>query len=261
VTRTMVDSTDANALPAGTTMGAGYLDGRWPSYAPMVRRFPTAVHVAIVVSPIDDGDVADVENGDLTPAQLPEWVQERRAAIDRPCGYCNRDNLDAVDLALFAAGIPVHAAVLWVATLDGTVVSGLSRHGYAIVACQNRSAAMNAGDYDSSLVFDDTWMPSPAPPTSYPSTPLQGGGMLRAILITTDPAGNGWDNQFRQRSIPWPAVTGGPFLNGTDPDVAADDRYPRSGTVRAQQRDGLALVEVIGCEPNTTQLVFLPTSS
>lgn len=167
MTRTMVDSIDAGALPQGTTMCAGYLNGRWPSYDAMVQRFPDAVHVAIVVSAIDDGDVADVENGDLTPAQLAGWVRQRHAAgVARPCGYCNRSNLGAVDQALADAGIPAGGAVLWVATLDGTVVSGSSAHGYVIVACQNRSAGMNGGNYDSSVVFDDTWMPSPAPPAS-----------------------------------------------------------------------------------------------
>jgi hypothetical protein len=252
----MDDSTSAAGIPADATMVAGYVDGLWPSYAAIVERFPGAVHVGIAVNPADNaGDVLDVENGDATPAQVPAWWAMRsQAGVPRPCAYVNRSNLGAVDQALVDARIPVWAAVLWVATLDRTVASGTSPHGYPIVACQT----WDYGGYDESVVFDDNW-PAAAPLPSYPPTPLQGGGMRYAILITTDAGGNGWDNQFQQRAIAWSNWDGTLVLNGTDPDVNADDRYPSGGTVRAQQRNGLTLVEVVGATPNGVELVWIGT--
>jgi hypothetical protein len=159
MTRIMRDSTSAADIPADTPMVAGYVDGRYAWSAADWQRFPHAVRVGIAVHAwTNQGDVLDVEQGDATPAQAPGWVGARRAAgAVRPTIYCNRGNVGAVADALHAAGVdPAHCAI-WLATLDGTVVDGVTAHGYEIAACQSRGAAQTGGHYDESIVFDDVW--------------------------------------------------------------------------------------------------------
>lgn len=114
------------------------------------------------------------------------------------------------------------------------------------------------------------WRVSQLPPPLSP-IPLTGDiDMARQripITITTDSNGDGYDAAFEQRSIAWTAFLGA-FLNGTDPDMNVDKNYPDlqatsrcRGNWRAQQRDGKLLVEVMGCQPNSSELVWVDVVS
>lgn len=74
----LFDSTDAAAIPETAEAIAGYVDGRWPTYAAMRTRFPHAYAVAITVTGDTAADVIDCERGDATPQQAVQWVREMR---------------------------------------------------------------------------------------------------------------------------------------------------------------------------------------
>lgn len=101
---------------------------------------------------------ADVESGDLSPADCDEWVTEFRTdnpAFKRgihPKIYCDRANIPAVRVGTgkYLLG---RDYLLWVATGDGTVYTGGDLTGpYAksgVAACQDKWYRL----YDSSAIF------------------------------------------------------------------------------------------------------------
>lgn len=106
----------------------------------------------------------------------------------------------------------------------------------------------------------DSWFlgATPAqPPVDPPSLSLGEDIVVKriGIAVTTDGNGNGWDSQFQQRNVPWTSCVGAPFLNGSDPDLAVDKAY-WPGFAKAQQRDGLLLVEVVSARPNNVEIVW-----
>src|ERR1700745_2448222 len=118
---TMYDSTDANNLPPNVEAFAGYVNGKWPSYFAMVRRFPHIVanhrdiSIAVTLGPI--AKFLDIENGDATPDQAPKFVLEaEHAGIWRPGLYANRSTMPFVTDALRKAGIAREKVRLWVGT-------------------------------------------------------------------------------------------------------------------------------------------------
>jgi hypothetical protein len=140
----MYDSISAYTDPAGAQLYAGYVDGSWSDYDDVVRRFPGAVHVPIATSPDHlVGVVLDVENGDATPAQAPDWCMQRRQAGIDPTVYCNASTWPAV-IQAFADRVmtPPH---FWIARWgpDHTIPAGA-------IALQHTSTA----NYDISAVAD-----------------------------------------------------------------------------------------------------------
>src|SRR5437879_960484 len=72
---TMYDSITAFDIPREAPAVAGYLNGGTAWTGTDWARFPTALKVGIVVSPVNLGDVLDCEAGDATPAQCPAWIR------------------------------------------------------------------------------------------------------------------------------------------------------------------------------------------
>ena len=147
----LFDSDNPDSIPDGV-WAAGYVDGyaapAW--FARGFPRFPNAKRIA-VFGQTNDGDCLDVERGDATPSEAPQWVQWRRAAgVLQPWVYCNRSNRSAVEAALASAGITASQVALWVATLDGTQTVPVGP--YPVAAVQYANAAMSGGHYDLSLV-------------------------------------------------------------------------------------------------------------
>lgn len=111
----MYDSSNADGIPAGAKIVAGYVDGQWPSYLAIVARFPNAQHVSITITAkwppghpqageYVKARVLDVENGDANPNDAPGWTQAMRAAGIIPCVYCSRLSAwPAVQVAFQAA--------------------------------------------------------------------------------------------------------------------------------------------------------------
>jgi hypothetical protein len=78
----MYDSTQPWLIPASAEYVAIYANGQYPGdHASVQHRFPNAKVFNIDVMNTDPGGcgIADVENGDMTPADVPSWVDRRLA--------------------------------------------------------------------------------------------------------------------------------------------------------------------------------------
>lgn len=112
----MYDAIHVNVLPAGADAYAGYVDGKWPTFAALKRRFGSSgAHLlSIAVFASGNADCLDVEKGDATVGQAPGWVKRRLAGgARRPCLYSSVSNMDALVTALKRAGISRARVRLW----------------------------------------------------------------------------------------------------------------------------------------------------
>jgi len=142
----MYDSVTWENIPASAEVVAGYIDGNyaWPRQA--WDRFPNAEKVLITVSGSLSANVADVENGDMTPAQAAQWISAKHNAGMRGCTvYCNRSTLAAVRAA--CKGL---AYYIWVAdwTDSAHSVSGTVATQYSNVGTS----------YDMTMVYSQEWL-------------------------------------------------------------------------------------------------------
>lgn len=231
--RTMYDAINPAGIPANPQMVAGYDDGRWPDFATMVTMFPHAIHVPVTVFASDnEGIVLDVETGDATPAQAPNWVLERRAAGVKPSVYCNASTWPSVIQTFLTAGVDMPP--FWIAQYDGNptlptvTVNGVK---YTAVAKQYSDPT----NYDISAVAD-YWPgvdPIPSQPEGLPMKDLVFGRQTGSNQIWV---GNG----MKRRLVPdvptlqgmqwWVSQVGGDstihtidnlwVLGDVDPDVA-----------------------------------------
>lgn len=143
---TMYDSVTPANIPESAQVVAGYIDGdyAWPRQA--WNRWPDAEKVLITVTGLLYGNVADVENGDMTPGQAADWLRAKQRAGMRGCTvYCSLGNLGPLLAA--CRGLRYY---LWVA--DWTD----SAHTVGSAAATQYS---NVGDaYDMSECYSQEWL-------------------------------------------------------------------------------------------------------
>lgn len=140
----MYDSVDAHEIPS-TRVVAGYIDGAYCWTADDWDLFKEAVKITITVKGNVTANVADVENGDLTPLSARQWVVSKQQAGHRGATlYCGRASLPAVRAACHGLDYYV-----WVADWTGEPhpVEGT-------VATQYKSTA----HYDESEVYSQEWL-------------------------------------------------------------------------------------------------------
>lgn len=111
----MFDDVDVSLLPKGAQAYAGYVDGKWKTYAELQAKFPKAHLLSIAVFPWDDADCLDVEPGDATIAQAPKWVKKQIARGIKPCVYTAISDAQKLVTALSKAGIKRSQYRLWTA--------------------------------------------------------------------------------------------------------------------------------------------------
>lgn len=110
------DSITAADIPADAGAVAGYIDGFFAWSEADWDRFATLYKIRIAVRPsTNDGDMGDVENGDMLPADTPGWVTMRRKngaaplwwppGIAWPLLYCSQSTWGDVQLAMAGAGV------------------------------------------------------------------------------------------------------------------------------------------------------------
>lgn len=186
---TMYDAVNPDNIPRTPppTIVAGYINGpisTWP--APAWTQFPTAYMVRIsVLASADAGEVLDVESGDATPEQAPNWVRLRRAAGIDPVIYCNQGTWEEVQAAFAAASMP--QPHYWIANWDNqpTLISGAIAHQY--------KNDLSPG-YDVSVVDPMfRWAmptPSPAPTPTPPPIPSGGFNVSNMPTISQGSTGN-----------------------------------------------------------------------
>ena len=110
----MVDSIEAADLPAtagilDADIAAGYVDGKWPSYAAIVARFPSALVLSVTIAQGTFADFIDHEPGDAGVAASVAQVEGKLSEGI----YCDLADWPAVIAAIAAAGAP--RPVYWVA--------------------------------------------------------------------------------------------------------------------------------------------------
>lgn len=170
MTRTMGDSTNMNAIPTTVNIAAVYDDGHLgvETAAQLAARFPHAKYGQVfidVTGATPAAQVRDWETGDKG-GSLQQWVIDHNKASGRKDAvvYCNVSTIPEVR-NLTGTQILGTDYFLWVATLDGTLF-GPSQYPH-VVACQIKGASLTGGDWDMSLVFDNSfWQPvtPPKPP-------------------------------------------------------------------------------------------------
>jgi hypothetical protein len=113
---TMFDSTEVATIPKGAIAVAGYVGGKWPTFHELVQRFKRARRLSIAISSDEDADCLDIETGDATPFDAPEWVRrQKRRGVAKPCLYANLSTMSVVISVLRNAGIHRQDVKLWVA--------------------------------------------------------------------------------------------------------------------------------------------------
>jgi hypothetical protein len=141
----MYDSVTSSDIPPGVAMVAGYVDGAYAWSAADWARHLNATLVRITVTGATlNADVADVENGDLTPDQGGAWVKQMLSAGKIPTLYFSASQNAAIDAAVAAHGVgPNDGWLKWVANWTGSPPA--QRFG---IADQYANPATSGGHYD-----------------------------------------------------------------------------------------------------------------
>ncbi len=163
----MFDDVDVNLLPAGAYAYAGYLDGRYANFAQVKAAHPQAHLVGIAVRAGDDGDALDVEPGDATISQAPDWVKRQHArGFARPIVYISAANGKLMVDTLTAARIPRPAYRLWLAHYGfGQHICAPNTCGYAQADATQFTSKALGRSLDQSLLADDFFG---TPPLTFP---------------------------------------------------------------------------------------------
>ena len=153
---TMYDAIDVAAIPADAALVASYVDG-YGGYNSAVARFGAAKCVSISVQN-NNADVADVETGAMTPADLPGWIARQQArGIARPVVYCNASTWPSVKAAVGAAKVSY-----WIAEWTGSPFT---------LAGADAVQYVSDSSYDLSYVLDTfPFYPGAPAPTPTPTT-------------------------------------------------------------------------------------------
>lgn len=161
----MYDSIYPANIPADAQVVAGYIGGKWPTYASgeLARRFPKAIRISIAVASRYDAECLDVEPGDATPALAPAWVKRQIArGIWKPIVYCSLSAVPAVLNAMRAAGIERDAWRLWTAHYTGHAHVCGPRNCRCIQADATQWTSHALGRaLDQSLLLPSFWKPQP----------------------------------------------------------------------------------------------------
>ena len=190
MTRIMGDSTNMLAIPLSVNIAAVYDDGYLgvESPAQLEARFPHARYGQVFIDvngSTPKAQARDWETGDKA-GSLQQWVIDHNQASGRKDAviYCNRDTIPEVR-QLTGTQVLGTDYWLWVATLDGTLF-GPAQYPH-VMACQINGAQLTGGDWDLSLVFDDSfWQPvtppkPPVPLVTQPELIAAAAVVLRAV--------------------------------------------------------------------------------
>jgi hypothetical protein len=160
---------------------AGYVDGRWPSYADMVARFPGRMVIAIAADWQSDAQVIDCEAGDATDQEAFLFCQRQWARGQIPTIYVDESGWAAARAPFGASAQPNW----WIAKQDG-----IAEMIPGAIAKQYR----DAGPWDISIAAD-YW---PGVDILVPTTLGDEDGSDDMELIRSDPnataAGGGVGN-------------------------------------------------------------------
>lgn len=144
---------------------AGYVNGRWPTYPEVVKRWPNAKHLSVAVTAGADADCLDVERGDATNSQAPAWIKRQLArGVYRPVVYTSASNAAALLATLSRAGIDRSQVRLWSAHYTGKPhICGRATCGYPQADGTQWTDKVNGKSQDESLLSSTFFAAKPSP--------------------------------------------------------------------------------------------------
>lgn len=102
----MYDSVSVSSMPLNGTAYAGYVGGNWRTYPDLFRAFPGKRYLSIAVNAGENAQCLDIERGDATAAQAPEWVRRQiKRGVEQPRLYTSVSNVLGLTQELSRAGI------------------------------------------------------------------------------------------------------------------------------------------------------------
>lgn len=175
MTLAMFDSVDVSQIPADAVAAAGYTSGDWPTFPELAARCPHAELLSIAVNAGEDAECLDVETGDATAADIPDWQERQRGkGVTRPCIYADASTMEADVLpVLSSAKISRGSVRLWSAHYTNAA------HICGPDSCKAVSIAMDGTQWtdqalgrnlDESLLAAD-FFAVPAPPAKPATVP------------------------------------------------------------------------------------------
>ena len=142
----MVDSATPGNIDRSAEVVAGYIDGDYAWSLADWHRLP-GQKVVITVAGDVRANVADVENGCMTPEQAAAWIDAKeKAARPEATIYCSRSDLPAVRAA--CAG---RSCYFWVADWTG------KPHEVAGTVATQYTGDPHGG-VDLSMVYSQEWL-------------------------------------------------------------------------------------------------------
>lgn len=182
----MADAIYIENLPTGLDAYGGYVAGSWPTYDALVAAFPTAKHLSITPFASYHADCLDIENGDATVADAPEWLGAWQPGnTPKPVLYTSAANLANLISTCTAAEVPRGSYLIWSAHYIGQHICGPDSCGYAQA---DGTQYADPGPIDESILslafFRTITPPIPAP------TPTPTGDDMPAPCVFTTPDGN-----------------------------------------------------------------------
>ncbi len=212
MTLTAFDAVNIEHIPGDATIVAGYVNGYWPTYNSLVARFPHAHHVSIAVTTGVVADVLDVERGDATPKDVPQWVNSMRALGRKPVVYCSVAMWPSVQAECSKSGV---AEPFWWAA-DWTNRAHLYPGSVATQWADGKT------QYPGLALYTDTSMVSPNFPGLYIATPtLQQLAQVKLVHLPNPTQAalaikNGW---------PIKKWNGHAFVPANSPDAIGTSEY------------------------------------
>jgi hypothetical protein len=152
--RILRDSTNGFDIPQGTPMVGGYVDGifKWSDQEWAFHSGSKKVRIACF-SGTNDGDVGDVETGDMQPWEFPGWANMRlHSGKIFVVAYVNRSNRPVIESSLRSSGLTGSQVGLWIATDDGTQF--VPQGSYPVMGVQYANPLITGHHYDESFVAD-----------------------------------------------------------------------------------------------------------
>lgn len=140
----------ANGIPSDAKVIAVYVDSVHYTWSSALRaKFSNALQLEISTSGSNAGLVGDCENGDMTPAEVVDWVGRRRSAGVNAGVYCNAGTWPSVIDAFDNANVT--QPWYWIARYDGDPTLPVLR-GITALAKQYNNPPNSGGTYDVSSI-------------------------------------------------------------------------------------------------------------
>lgn len=157
--RSMVDSVTVSEIPVDTPAAGGYVGGEWPTYenGELRARCPHARLVSFAVASKYRADILDIERGDATIEDAPEWWRLNKDHGARGF-YISASDGAALEIYLEHHGVPRAEYVL------GSAHYGDGKHICGPKTCGYLNAPANGTQYDDhdGGVSRDVWVLRPS---------------------------------------------------------------------------------------------------